>query len=321
MTPRSSASVVMCTHNPRAALLGRTLESLRAQTEPAERWELVIVDNNSTPPVAGQIDLTWHPAARIVREERTGLTHARLRGIAEATAPLIIFVDDDNVLARNYVETAIRIGAEHPFLGAWGGTIRGEFEIPPPPWARKHLGLLAIRECVRATWTNEPYGSQSTPVGAGMCIRKQVAEAYAAATANDPLRIALGRAGSSMMACEDTEMAHASFEFGLGVGVFPQLSLTHLIPAERLQPGYLRRVAEGRQASIVVMRALRGDATPHPLSDHPAKRVYSWLRLAFVPAMERRLVWAEVCGHRKGEAMVRTMNASRRSGDGDAHGR
>ncbi|MFM8892087.1 MAG: glycosyltransferase [Planctomycetia bacterium] len=314
LTQPLSASVVICTHNPRASLLARTVESLRAQTEPAERWEFILVDNNSTPPVSERIDLAWHPAARIVREERTGLTHARLRGIAEATAPLIIFVDDDNVLARDYVETAIRIGAEHPFLGAWGGTIRGEFETPPPHWARQHLGLLAIRDCHRATWTNEPYGSQSTPVGAGMCIRKQVADAYAAATAGDPLRIALGRAGSSMMACEDTEMAHASFEFDLGVGVFPQLSLTHLIPAERLQPGYLERVAEGRQASIVLMRALRGDPTPHPLSDHPAKRIYSWVRLACLPVMERRLLLAEVRGYRKGEAMVRTMNASRQSG-------
>lgn len=311
MPAELSASVVMCTHNPRPALLARTLDALRSQTEPMARWELVIVDNASAPPLAGQIDLTWHPAARVVREERTGLTYARLRGIAEAAAPLIIFVDDDNVLATDYVETAVRLGREHPFLGAFGGAIHGEYEVPPPAWAEGHLGLLAIRDCRRESWTNEPYGSQSTPVGAGMCIRTSVAQAYAAATAADPVKGSLGRAGTSMMACEDTEMAHTSFEMGLGVGIFPQLSLRHLIPADRLDQPYMLRVAEGRQASIVVMRALRGDSTPHPMSDHPAKRVYSWLRLAFLPSFERRLALAEVRGHRRGEAIVRTMRAAR----------
>lgn len=313
-SPGREASVVMCTHNPRPEILARTLAALRAQTAPLGRWELVIVDNASTPPVAGQVDLSWHPAARVVREERTGLTHARLRGIAEAAAPLIVFVDDDNVLAPDYVETAVRIGRDHPFLGAWGGAILGEFEVEPPACLGRWLGLLAIRDCRRVSWTNEPYGSQSTPVGAGMCIRRSIAEAYAASTAQDPFKIGLGRAGSSMMACEDTEMAHASFEFGLGVGLFPQLTLQHLIPAERLTVPYLERVVEGRQASVVVMRALRGDTTPHPLSDHPAKRIYQVLRLPFMSSIDRRMLLAEVRGHRRGQSLVREMQASRRAG-------
>ena len=313
-SPGREASVVMCTHNPRPEILARTLAALRAQTAPLGRWELLIVDNASTPPVAGQVDLSWHPAARVVREERTGLTHARLRGIAEAAAPLIVFVDDDNVLAADYVETAVRIGRDHPFLGAWGGAILGEFAVEPPACWGRWLGLLAIRDCRRVSWTNEPYGSQSTPVGAGMCIRRSIAEAYAAATARDPFKIGLGRAGSSMMACEDTEMAHASFEFGLGVGLFPQLTLQHLIPAERLTVPYLERVVEGRQASVVVMRALRGDTTPHPLSDHPAKRIYQVLRLPFMASIDRRMLLAEVRGHRRGQALVREMQASRQAG-------
>ena len=68
-SPGREASVVMCTHNPRPEILARTLAALRAQTAPLGRWELVIVDNASTPPVAGQVDLSWHPAARVVREE------------------------------------------------------------------------------------------------------------------------------------------------------------------------------------------------------------------------------------------------------------
>ena len=35
---------------------------------------------------------------RVVREERLGLTHARLRGHAEASGKILVFVDDDNLL-------------------------------------------------------------------------------------------------------------------------------------------------------------------------------------------------------------------------------
>ena len=58
------ASVVICTHNPRQNYLERTLDSLRAQTLPSHKWELILVDNASREPVADKCDLTWHPRGR-----------------------------------------------------------------------------------------------------------------------------------------------------------------------------------------------------------------------------------------------------------------
>ena len=55
-------SVILCTHNPRAAFLAETLAGLRAQTLPPERWELLVVDNASNQPLVP--DLAWHPRAR-----------------------------------------------------------------------------------------------------------------------------------------------------------------------------------------------------------------------------------------------------------------
>lgn len=312
MTPQ--ATVIICTHNPRRETLCRVLAALREQTEPRDAWDLLIVDNRSDTPVAGWVDVSWHDAGRVVIEPELGSTPAHIRGIREARTPLLVFVDDDNLLAPSYIQEAIRIAEQHPFLGAWGGSIRGEYDGGLPGWAVKWVGLLAIRECERTSWSSEPYGSQSTPVGAGMCIRKKVADAYVAALDAHSGRPKLGRVGSVLMGCEDTEMALVSLDLGLGVGMFPQLALTHVIPAARLQPSYLLRLAEGRQASIVMMRALRGDSTPHPFSDHAAKRIYSWLRLPFLRSIDRRMLLAEVRGHRQGVAMVRKMMASQRMG-------
>ena len=104
-------SVIICTHNPRADYLGRTLDGLRSQELSAGEWELVLVDNASPEPVAPRFDLGWHPRARVVVEPEMGLTAARLRGISEASAPLLVFVDDDNVLSADYLKRALSLAA------------------------------------------------------------------------------------------------------------------------------------------------------------------------------------------------------------------
>ena len=111
-------SVVICTHNPRPAYFAKCLKALRSQTLSLSSWGLVIVDNRSDTPLSDRTDLAWHPGARMVREESLGLTPARLRGIRESTGDLLVFVDDDNVLDADFLETAQRIMEERPFLGS-----------------------------------------------------------------------------------------------------------------------------------------------------------------------------------------------------------
>src|SRR5947209_3286180 len=142
----SEVSVIVCTHNPRPDFLERTVQGLRAQTLSLNAWELVMVDNCSDQPLSEAGTLDWHPRARVVRENELGLTPARVRGIREAEAELLVFVDDDNVLAADYAEQAARIGREWPVLGAWGGGITPWFESAPSAEARSCAGYLTLRE-------------------------------------------------------------------------------------------------------------------------------------------------------------------------------
>jgi hypothetical protein len=88
-------------------------------------------------------------------------------------------VDDDDVLASDYLERAMEIALEYPHIGAFGGSIKGEFELMPEPWLTPYLGNLAIREIERDSWSNMAGGwTDSTPFGAGLCIRGRVAEDY-----------------------------------------------------------------------------------------------------------------------------------------------
>src|SRR5271165_1259602 len=84
-------SVVLCTHNPRDDYLDRVLIGLRSQTLSFQRWELLLIDNASNEPLADRFDIGWHPNGRHVREDELGVIVARLRGIAEAAAELLLY--------------------------------------------------------------------------------------------------------------------------------------------------------------------------------------------------------------------------------------
>jgi glycosyltransferase involved in cell wall biosynthesis len=246
-------SVIVCTHNPRADYFSRTLAGLAAQTLPASGWELVVVDNRSDEPLAGRIDLAWHPNARIVREETLGLTPARLRGIREASTALLVFVDDDNVLDPAYLAVALDVARERPYLGAWSGQCIPEFEQDPPAWTRRYWGNLSLREFDRDIWSNLPRLAETMPCGAGLCVRHAVARHYADLHDGGQRGFQFDRTGSSLISGGDNDLAGCACSVGLGVGLIASLQLTHLIPPQRMTVDYLTRLAEGISLSATLL--------------------------------------------------------------------
>jgi glycosyltransferase involved in cell wall biosynthesis len=272
-------SVIICTHNPRQDYLQRVLKALRGQTLPKDQWELLVVDNASERVLATDWDLSWHRLAQHIREDELGLTPARLRGIAEATGDLLVFVDDDNVVDPDYLQTAIDIGRDYPFLGAWGGSIRGEFEAEPEPWLRPLLGYLGIREFSDPVWSNNPEDWRAQPCGAGLCVRRSVATTYARQLDVNPSRRRLDRIGSEPSSCGDSDLIHTSCDTGQGFGNFPGLRLTHLIPESRVQPEYIIKLMQGIVASLILLRHFRTGDLP------PERTILEvWVRYALIRA-------------------------------------
>jgi glycosyltransferase involved in cell wall biosynthesis len=256
MTP--DISVIICTHNPRHDYFARALRALREQTLAMENWELVVVDNCSTTAVAGRFDISWQSRARIVREDTLGLTPARLCGIREARGELLIFVDDDNLLDADYLEQALRVANEKPFLGSWSGHCRGEFDEPPPEWTRRYWGNLSIREVQVDVWSNLPLLPETMPYGAGLCVRRIAAQRYLDLHEPGRRRMQMDRAGTSLLSGGDNDLAACACDLNLGMGVVSALKLTHLIPRERLTADYLSRLADGIHYSSVILAAERG---------------------------------------------------------------
>ncbi len=285
-------SVIICAFNPRMAALERVLAALRGQTLPLTDWELLLIDNASTEPLSQRVDLAWHPHARIVREDRLGVAIARARGFSESCGELVVMVDDDNVLDPGYLEQGLKIAAEWPQLGAWGGSCVPEFEVPPPEHLRPYLWLLALREVEEPRWTLQWSDQDAEPWGAGMCIRRRAALAYAEQQAHAPFRIT-GRTGNTFStgSGEDTEICYVVCSLGLGMGIFPSLRLVHMIPRQRLDEQHLVRIAESVNiSSMLLFLKWAGQRPASPFAPLALSRLVKGL--LFRRGVDRRMAWA-----------------------------
>jgi glycosyltransferase involved in cell wall biosynthesis len=297
-------SVIVCTHNPRTDYLERCLDALKVQTLSADRWELLVVDNVCDSPLAPRLDLGWHPGARIIREDTLGLTPARLRGIAEATGALLVFVDDDNALAPDYLEVALHVAAEKPFLGSWSGACEPEFDAPPPAWLRRYWGHMALRQVDRDQWSNQPRAPETLPCGAGLCVRGDVARRYLMLNQTGQRSFQLDRTGASLVSGGDQDLAACACDLGYGVGVIAALRLTHLIPAGRLTLDYQARLAEGIYFSAVILAFLRG--SERELREYQVRWTHV-MRALLAQGPHRRIQLACLTGRRRGLAHVAQM--------------
>ncbi len=261
-------SVILCTHNPRPDYLRRALDGLKAQDRAHADWELLFVDNASASPLAPAWDLSWHPSARHIREDELGLTPARLRGIAEAQGDLLVFVDDDNVLEPGFLTRAADLLERSPHLGAFGaGRIEPEFESEPAPEVRPQLPLLALRSVNKDAWSNTPSDAACLPWGAGLCVTRRVAAAFAGLLQRLRVTPVLGRRGQQLLSGEDDLFSWAAAEMGLGFGIFPALGLKHLISSNRLRHDYFVRLIRGHAFSHGVMNFLLSGHAPRGGSD------------------------------------------------------
>ncbi|MBT8408675.1 MAG: glycosyltransferase [Alphaproteobacteria bacterium] len=89
--------------------------------------EIVVADNNSSVDLA-RVKAEF-PRVRFVVQTEKGAGPARNLGVAQSSAPWLLFIDADCVAAPDWVETARRIGREDAVIG---GRVDVFDETPPP---------------------------------------------------------------------------------------------------------------------------------------------------------------------------------------------
>lgn len=297
-------SVIIPAYNPDLLSLNRVLSALKNQTISQANWELILVDNNSTIPLKEDL-LSWHLNSQVVHEPAQGLTHARIRGIKEAKSKTLVFVDDDNVLQSDYLETAIKLRETMPEIGAFSGNIEPEFASMPPKDINPYLSLLAIRRVEKAFWGNN---YPAIPVvGAGMVIDSSVATHYINEMERCPERLRLDRIGSNLNSFGDVDLAWCACDLGMGIGVFPELNLTHIIPNERISHEYILKLAFGVSRGSVLIQHFRGNTLSPPSRLESLIHTYKLIRCK---GFQKRMLKAEYQGRTQAFREIRNATTA-----------
>jgi glycosyltransferase involved in cell wall biosynthesis len=86
-------TVLIATYN-RADLVGEAVESVLAQTRPAD--EIIVIDDGSTDGTAARL-AAFEGRIRVIAKANGGVSSARNAGLAAATGDWVTFLDDDDV--------------------------------------------------------------------------------------------------------------------------------------------------------------------------------------------------------------------------------
>jgi glycosyltransferase involved in cell wall biosynthesis len=264
---RLVVDVCICTHNPRADLLAEVLAALAGQTAESESFRVILIDNTSEPPVRAEVLAPLHARgidARIVVEQALGLTQARLRAAREAQGEWICFVDDDNVLAPNYLQVVLDHIRARPEAGAFGGRMLLPTSVQSPRWAAPFLPFLGIKdlgddpqEALAPQWV------ECEPAGAGAVVHRSVMDAFCTLVTQRPAALELGRKGQGLASCDDSALMRGAYKLGRTVAYDPGLVLDHYINPSRLRFGYLMRLMYAYGESQVMLERILDTGVAH----------------------------------------------------------
>ncbi len=254
-SPCLDATVVICTRN-RAGLLAETVEAALAIEYPADRWELLIVDNASSDSTLGLARALRAGRAQHVRalvEPEVGLSAARNAGVRHGRGRIVAFLDDDASPEPRWLAALVE-ALEAERAQAAGGPVEALFDGPYPPWfSACFLPYLAV-------WNLGPHPTDlrynEYPRGVNMAFRREAFERFGFFSRH------LGRKLGSLLSCEEIEICLRIERAGGRILYVPGARVRHRVAPARLTPGWLaaRFAAQGRSEAIIDWRhaGLRG---------------------------------------------------------------
>ncbi len=261
------ATVAICTFNgaPRIPLV---LEALARQDCPLGDWEILVVDSSTDGSKAlaeAECARLFGSRARVITENRPGLSFARETASQMANGGVICFLDDDNIPDPDFVTQAIRAFKERPRAGCLGGKVIAKWECSPTPLAEA-VADFALAICDRGDKAFAYDGICSGPVGAGLCVRRDLLRA----AYGEPhfARTVVGGTVANVGGSEDTAISVAIRRMQWEIWYVPSLVVHHLIPTSRMTKEYFLRYYE---------RIGRGQAALRRLFDWKACTPLAWL--------------------------------------------
>lgn len=224
-------SAVVCTYN-RSGLLADCLHSLACQSLDSSRYEVIIVDNNSTDntrQVAKKF-LQNHQNFRYVMELQQGLSYARNKGWQEAGGSYVAYLDDDARAIPQWLELIL-----HSFENvtprpiAVGGEICPIYEMSPPVWFIDDFELRTWGE--KAAFLVMPLHRFGFS-GSNMAFQRWVLEKY------EGFREDFGMHGTKLGIGEETDLFFRIYTMLPYFWYDPAIRVYHWTPVRNMKVSY-----------------------------------------------------------------------------------
>ncbi|HET7568447.1 MAG TPA: glycosyltransferase family A protein [Gaiellaceae bacterium] len=252
MSPR--ATIVVPTRD-NAAVVEETVRSVLADGSALER-ELVVVDNGSRDDTGERVERLAAGApfpVRLVREPEPGSSPARNAGVAAAQGELILFVDDDVLVADGWAD-ALAAPFSDPAVGLVGGRILPLWPAEPEPWLNgPHSTRLTLHDFGPDDRALAP---DELPVTANLGVRASLL-----AGLEHPFPLALGNHGPRSFGQEDyhlVRLVRATHEVRYAAGAV----VHHRISRERMTLHWMRGTFF--DMGVGLARSEREERAPRP---------------------------------------------------------
>lgn len=265
-------SIVICTHNP-TETFQHTMKSVDVLAG-RDDTEVLVIENvcNAETKTEIQTLLKDRPWIRLIEEPRLGLSIARNRGIQEAKAPIIGFIDDDAEISATWVDTMLDAFARHPKAGSIGGKVELRYVLPPPAWItemhRLYLGAFNMG-------TEEKILSfPDCPRGSNMAFRIDALQSVRGFSPH------LGKVGDSLACFEEIDVCHRLSQAGWINMYEPTAVVLHWIEPFRYKQDWFTKRAFAQGRDVRIFERLQGRFMPalkeirHVRSKNPLGRAY-----------------------------------------------
>jgi glycosyltransferase involved in cell wall biosynthesis len=132
-------SVVVAAYNAES-FLPETLNSVKRQLY--TDWEVIVIDDGSKNPLEQAIQ-TDDQRIRFIRQENSGVSAARNRGLYEAKGEYVVFLDHDDLLVDSFMNVRVEALKSDKTLGFVGGLVE---TFPEKTALKKAAGENAEKE-------------------------------------------------------------------------------------------------------------------------------------------------------------------------------
>jgi glycosyltransferase involved in cell wall biosynthesis len=242
-----NVSIIICCYNG-AARIRCTIDHLAKQVPGYLNFEVILVDNNSSDDTTKVANEKWEELLspfplRVIEEKQSGLSHARKAGVLAAFGEVIIFCDDDNWLAENYLTEAYNLIKSNDSIFGVCGYCEPVADVILPNWFAEYSQIYA---CGLPQIKDEITRELHTLRGAGMAIRSDVIQDL---YASGVVHFSSDRKGQSLSSGGDDEISLWLRTLGGKLLYSENLKLKHFMEQSRLNVDYRNRLEAGIRMS------------------------------------------------------------------------